>query len=398
MASLAAHVLTTPHSGIRRMLDLALAADDPLMLVGGDPNFTTPDHIIAAAAEAARGGATGYAPGAGLPALREAASRKARERNGVDATAEQVTVTAGGCGGLYTALSLLLEPGSELLVPDPGWSNYPAMAHVLHARAVGYPLLREEGFSLDPERLAALVTPRTRAIVLNSPGNPTGAVESAERLRAVLALAERHDLWVVSDECYDELVFEGVHVSTAALGGADRVITVFTCSKSYAMTGWRVGYVVSPAAFAEQLGLQQEPVHSCASTISQHAALAALRGPQACVGAMRDAYRERRDLAIDVLAAAGVGYVRPRGAFFLMVDIAPTGIDSWTFCRRLLEEEGVALVPGVAFGRCGEGFVRVSLAAAPEKVVEGVRRLAGLVTRTSPEGAGSAAPAQSPVA
>jgi aspartate aminotransferase len=363
------------------MAEIAATVEDPLMLVGGDPNFTTPAHIIDGAAAAAHRGATGYAPGAGIQPLREAIAEKVRRRNGIEVDAEQVVVTTGGCGGLFTSLLLMLDPGDELLVPDPGWSNYPAMAHVLHARAIGYGLDPADGFSLDPDRLAALVTPRTRAILVNTPGNPTGAVETADRLRALLAIAEQHDLWVISDECYDELIFEGRHVSTATLGGAERVVTVFTFSKSYAMTGWRVGYVVGPADFARQLALHQEPVISCASIVSQHGALAALAGPQDCVAEMASAYRDRRDAAIAELDAQGVGYVRPRGSFFLMADVAPAGLPSWDFARRLLEEERVAVVPGAAFGPGGEGYVRLSLAAAPEAVREGARRVAGLVAR-----------------
>jgi aspartate aminotransferase len=304
---------------------------------------------------------------------------KVRTRNGLAAAVADVCVTTGGCGGLFTSLMLVLAPGDEVLIPDPGWSNYPAMAHVLHATAVGYPLDAAVGFALDPDALAARVTSRTRAIIVNSPGNPTGAVEGAERLRAVLEIAERHDLWVISDECYDELVFEGAHVSTASLGHADRVVSVFTFSKSYAMTGWRVGYVVAPAAFTRQLTLHQEPVVSCASTVSQHAALAALRGPQDCVQAMATAYRERRDAAMAELDEYELGYVRPAGSFFLMADVSPAGLPSWELARRLLETARVAIVPGAAFGPGGEGFVRISLAAAPELVAEGSRRIARLV-------------------
>ena len=381
MPLLAPQVILTPHSGIRRMTELAASVDDPLMLVGGDPNFATPVHIVDAAAAAARAGATGYAPGAGIPALREAVAEKVRLRNGYDAEVDNVCVTTGGCGGLFTTLLLLLEPGDEVLVPDPGWSNYPAMAHVLHAKAVGYPLDRNDGFSIDPDALTARITSRTRAILVNSPGNPTGTVESAERLRAVLELAERHDLWVISDECYDELIFEGRHVSSATLGHESRIISVYTLSKSYAMTGWRVGYVVAPAGFSRQLALHQEPVVSCASTISQHAALAALEGPQDCVTTMTSAYRARRDSAMAELDRLGVDYVRPRGAFFLMADVSAVGSDSWDICRRLLEEEHVAVVPGAAFGPGGEGFVRISLAAAPDVVAEGARRIAAFVDR-----------------
>jgi aspartate aminotransferase len=381
MPQLAPRVLTTPHSGIRRMVDIALQADNPITLLSGDPNFTTPQHIIDAAAEAAGAGATGYTTGIGLPVLREAIVERLQRCHGIRATVDEVCITTGGCGGLFTSLLLVLEPGDEVLVPDPGWSNYPAMAHALSATAIGYPLDPASGLSLDPEGIAARITPRTRAVIVNTPGNPTGTVETADRLEALLELADRHDLWVISDECYDDLVFEGRHVSTTTLTESDRVLSVFTFSKSYAMTGWRVGYVVGPADFIDLLGLHQEPVVSCASHISQRAALAALRGPQDCVAEMRSAYRERRDSAAAELDERGVGYVRPRGGFFVMADISETGLDSWTFCRRLLDEENVAVVPGAAFGANGEGFVRISLAVAPDAVALGTRKLAGFVDR-----------------
>lgn len=374
-------VLTTPHSGIRRMIEIAVQAPSPIMLLGGDPNFTTPDHIIEGAAAAARAGATGYAPGGGIPPLREAIVEKVRERNGAPCTLEQVVVTTGGCGGLFTSLMQMLEPGSEVLIPDPGWSNYPAMAHVLNAVAVGYPLDPDRDMRVDVSALERLVTERTRAVIVNSPGNPTGAVETDTNLRAILEVARRHDLWVVSDECYDELVFDGRHASMAALGDEERVVTVFTFSKSYAMTGWRVGYVVAPPEFANLLSLHQEPVVSCASMISQHGALTALRGPQDCVQEMVAAYRDRRAMAAGELDRRGVPYVWPAGGFFLMVDVSAAGMDSWTFCRGLLDETDVALVPGLAFGACGEGYARVSLASADEHVSEGMRRLAEFVDR-----------------
>ena len=381
MPELSPRVLTTPHSGIRRMFDIALKADDPIMLLSGDPNFTTPAHIIDAAAEAARSGATGYTIGIGLPGLRGAIAEHLERCHGIHVGADEVCITTGGCGGLFTSLLLVLEPGDEVLVPDPGWSNYPAMAHALSATGVPYPLDPAAGLSLDPDGIAVRITPRTRAIIVNTPGNPTGTVETADRLLAVLELAERHDLWVISDECYDDLVFEGRHVSTATLTESERVLGVFTFSKSYAMTGWRVGYVVGPAEFVEHLGLHQEPVVSCASQVSQRAALAALQGPQDCIAEMRSAYRERRDSAAAELDAHNVGYIRPSGGFFVMADVSETGLDSWTFCRRLLAEENVAVVPGAAFGANGEGFVRISLAAAPDAVTLGTRKLAEFTGR-----------------
>lgn len=380
MPALAPQILTTPHSGIRRMVEMAGTVDEPLLLVSGDPNFATPPHIVAGAAAAAYGGATGYAPAAGIAPLREAIVDKVRNVNGFEVAVEQVCVTTGGCGGLFTTMLILLEPGDEILVPDPGWSNYPAMAHSLRARAIGY-RLDAATFALEPAAIEAMITPRTRAIVVNSPGNPTGTIETEPRLRAVLDIARRHDLWVISDECYDQLVFEGRHVSMATLGGAERLITVFTFSKSYAMTGWRVGYVVGPREFIRQLALHQEPVTSGASTISQHAALTALRGPQECVGEMTAAYRARRDVAAAELDEFGVPYVRPTGGFVLMADITPTGLASWDASAALLREERVAVVPGAAFGAHGEGYVRISLAVADAVVAEGTRRLARFVDR-----------------
>jgi aspartate/methionine/tyrosine aminotransferase len=238
-------------------------------------------------------------------------------------------------------------------------------------------------WSLDPARLEAAITPRTKAVLVNSPGNPTGAVETPARLAAVLEIAERHDLWVVSDEAYDELVFEGRHTSTAALGGAERVISIFSFSKTYAMTGWRVGYVVGPTEFIRQLSLHQEPVVSCASTVAQHAALAALLGPQECVTEMVNAYRARRDFLQVQLDELGCSYHSPQGSFFLMMDIRATGLGSWEFARKLLEEERVAVVPGAAFGDGGEGFVRITLAASEDALTKGAARIGAMMQRMS---------------
>lgn len=366
----------TPHSGIRRMLEHARDVESPLMLVNGDPNFTTPLHIIDAAARAARAGATGYAPGAGLPALREELADKVRRVNGFTLSPEQVCVTTGACGGLYTTLLLLAGAGDEVLVPDPGWSNYAAIVHTLGATAVPYPLRPDAGWTLDVAALEAMVTSRTRVILVNTPSNPTGSVESAENLTKLLEVAERHDLWLLADEAYDELVFDGKGFSAASLGAEDRVLTVFSLSKTYAMTGWRVGYVTGPAAFIRELTLHQEPVVSCASTISQHAALAALRGPQDCVHEMVAAYARRRRAVADALTVADVPFVLPSGGFFMMVDIRRSGRGSWDYALDLLRRYGVGTVPGVAFGNAGEGFLRITLAASDDVLDEGIQRLA----------------------
>jgi aspartate/methionine/tyrosine aminotransferase len=372
--------LTMPHSAIREMGVLAAAYPDALHLQAGDPDFVTPPHVIEAAAQAARAGFTKYTPSGGLAGLRELCAAKVRERNGIACETEQVVVTTGGCGGLYTSLAIVLDEGDEVLVPDPGWANYPPIVHALGGVPVFYPLVPERGWEPDSDRLAAAVTPRTRVLLVNTPGNPTGAVYDAGVLQGLLELAARHDLWVISDECYDEILFEGVHVSLATLGDPGRVFSVFSCSKSYAMTGWRIGYTVAPSGLGPTLVKAQEPVVGNASSVSQKGAEAALAGPQACVAAMRDAYRARRDAACAQLDALGVGYVRPRGAFYLMVDVSAAG-DSLAFAKRLLADEHVAVVPGSAFGPSGEGFVRVSLSCAPEVIEEGLRRLAACLQR-----------------
>lgn len=375
MPDLLKHILHTPHSGIRRMLEYAREVPSPVMLVSGDPNFTTPGHIIDAAAEAAHAGMTGYSPGDGLLELREEVARKLMERNEIEADVDQVCITTGACGGVFTSLMMLLGPGDEILLPDPGWSNYAAMVHVLGATARPYPLRAENGWTADVEEIEAAIGPHTRVLLLNSPGNPAGGVESEAKIQALLEVAARHNLWVVSDEAYDQLYFQQRPTSAAAVGDPSRVVSVFSFSKTYAMTGWRVGYVTGPKEFVRQLSLHQEPVVSCASTVSQCAALAALRGPQDCVQEMVSAYRRRRDLAAYELTAGGIPFALPLGSFFLLVDIRSSGLDSWDFARRLLQDEQIATVPGVAFGDGGEGYVRLTLAAAEESIHRGVQAL-----------------------
>jgi aspartate aminotransferase len=266
------------------------------------------------------------------------------------------------------------------------------MALAAGVTPVPYRLDRAADFALDPEAVEARVGPRTRAILVNSPSNPTGAVATRSALEEVVEVAGRHGLWVVSDECYEDIVFEGEHTSPAALGDRERVVSVFSFSKSYAMTGWRVGYVVAPSEVVRAIVKAQEPVVSSASTVSQKAAEAALLGPRDAVDAMRAAYRARRDLALSLLDERGVGYARPQGAFYLMVDVAAAEEPSEAFALRLLRERHVAVVPGSAFGEGGEGMVRVSLAASEDAIRLGLDGLAAelrpssSVARTAAQG------------
>jgi aspartate/methionine/tyrosine aminotransferase len=358
------------------MMDLALGTAGALRLDVGDPDFPTPAHIAAAAARAAADGFTHYGPSAGLGSLRELAAAKVEERNGFACSPDQVVVTTGGCGALFATFLALLDPGDEVLIPDPGWTHYVPMARAVSAVPMPYRLERAEGFEPDFDALRKRIGKRSRLIVINSPGNPTGAVFSRETVVSVLELAQKYGLWVVADECYDELVLEGAHVSARAVGDAEHVVSVFSFSKTYAMTGWRVGYLVAPRALAPVLAHVQEPVVSCPSTVAQKAAEAALAGPQEPVAWMRAAYRRRRDIALERLGSYGISCVRPRGAFYVMVDVSNAAEPSESFARRLLEERRVAVVPGSAFGEGGEGMVRVSLAASDDAVETGVERLA----------------------
>jgi len=369
-------VARLPRSGIRGIMELALQLEDVVRLEIGDPDFPTPSHIVDAAAAAARGGFTHYSPGVGLASLRELIAEKVHDRNGFGCTPDEVIVTTGACGGLFSTFLALLDTGDEVLLPDPGWTTMTPMALAAGVTPVPYALDRMNAFALDPTAVEARIGPRTRAVVVNSPGNPTGAVATREALESVLELAARHGLWLVSDECYEDIVFDGEHVSPAALGDRERVVSVFSFSKTFAMTGWRVGYVVAAPDVVRALVKAQEPVVSGASTISQKAAEAALLGPRDAIEEMRAAYRRRRDLALAILDEHRVGYARPGGAFYVMVDIGTAGEPSEAFALRLLHEQRVAVSPGAAFGESGEGMVRVSLAAADDAVEAGLERLA----------------------
>ncbi len=369
------------HSGIREIGNLAIKRPDVIRLEVGQPDFPTPPHIVAAAKSAMDGGWTGYTPTAGLPSLRERIAAKLQRVNGITADPEtEITIGPGGVGVIAALMGALVEPGDEVLLPDPGWPNYRLMTTWSDTRAVYYPCPPELGFGPDVERLAALVTPRTKVLVVNSPNNPTGAVYGLDVQRALLEVAERHGLWVISDECYDELVFDGEYRSLATVG-SDRVLSAYTFSKSYAMTGWRIGYATGARAVLDGAVKVLESNSSCVSTISQKAAEAALDGPQDCVGEMRDAYRRRRDQACARLEEHGLLLARPSGAFYVMADVSAAGTDSRSFAIRFLDEAGVSVAPGTAFGEVGAHAVRISLASSEADLAEGISRLASALGR-----------------
>ncbi|MGB3904847.1 MAG: pyridoxal phosphate-dependent aminotransferase [Anaerolineae bacterium] len=366
-------------SGIREIMDLAQRMPDVVHLEVGEPGFPTPQHIVQAAQRAMEEGFTKYTPNAGLLSLREQVVVKLATVNGLEASVENVVVTTGAVGGLATALMAILEPGEEVLIPDPAWPNFEMMVTCSHGIARYYPLSQENGFWPQIELLEDVVTPACKAIIVNSPSNPTGAVFPAELVEALVDFAVRHDLYLVADEVYEQLVFGAEHVSPGIFDLDGRVVGVHSFSKTYAMTGWRVGYTVAAQSVSGYIAKLQEPFFSCASSVSQKAAEAALLGSQDCVAEMRKQYQEHRDLATRLLTDAGLAFVKPQGTFYTLVDISPFNTESYVFAKRLLQDAGVAVAPGRTFGPSGDGYVRVSLAPTAGEIREGLTRLASFV-------------------
>lgn len=387
-------------SGIRTLMELAMRDPEAIRLEIGEPDVPTPAHVVAAAGRDAAAGHTGYTSSTGTPELRAALADKVRWVNGLDVTAADVVVTHGAMHGLAMAINALTGPGDAILLPDPEFPNWRMAAVAAGTDVVTYPAHAANGFVPTLEDIAAAITPATKVIVVCSPNNPTGAMYPADLLAGVVELARERDLWVFSDECYEAITFGAPHVSPAAFDTDGRVLTFFSFSKTYAMTGWRLGYVVSrDPGVIDLLGQVAEATVACPSSVSQRAALAALTGPQDDVVAAVASYRERRDAAVALLAARGVASIEPQGAFYLMVDVSPATTDSEAFALRLLDERHVAVSPGSAFGAAGEGMVRVSLASERSALLEGLDRLADLVqdwaTVTVPEDVDQAVPADS---
>ncbi|HKI91724.1 MAG TPA: aminotransferase class I/II-fold pyridoxal phosphate-dependent enzyme [Gaiellaceae bacterium] len=378
MRSIATAVGALRRSGIREMMDSAASLDGVLHLEIGEPDFPTPSHIVDAVVRALASGDVKYTLSRGTPELRALLAEKLRERNRIDVPPEAIVVTSGGTPAVYGALAALLDPGDGVLLPDPGWPSAEMAATLLGARPLHYRLTPESGYQPDLEQLEALA-PQARLLVLNTPSNPTGAVFGRELLERLLGLAQRHDLTVLSDEVYEEIVFDADHVSIGSLGDPDRVVSVFSFSKSYAMTGWRVGYVVAPLEVAEAIVKVQEAIVACPSWPGQKAAEAALTGPQDAVAAMRAAYRTRRDVAVAALEREGLLLAVPQGAFYVMVDVSALSDDTYAIARTLLHGQRVAVAPGESFGPNGGGAVRLSLASSEEVVAEAIERIARAV-------------------
>jgi aminotransferase len=372
-----------PVSPIRRMFDLTPRVPGAVSLAVGEPGFPTPPHIVEAACQALRDGFTKYSPNPGYLDLREAIAEKLERVNGyrVD-PATEVFVTVGAMQALALTFLVALDPGDEVLLTDPSYTNFEATITLAGGRSVFVATDPARGYLPHVEDVAAAITPRTRAILVNSPANPTGAVYPRDLLHAIAELCVRHDLLLVSDETYAALTYGDIRtVSPASFPGlGDRTVSIYSFSKEYAMTGWRIGYVAGPARMLEVMAPVQEAMASCVNAATQRAALAALRGPQECVEAMRRAYEGRRDLTVERLRRMpGVRCPVPDGAFYAFPDVRAVTHDTGALAERLLFDHRVVVSPGEAFGPRSGGFLRLSYAASDADVAEGLARLeAGL--------------------
>ena len=360
---------------------LKAAGYDVVALAGGDPDFDTPDFITAAAFQAIENGATHYpAPMKGITPLLEAIAAKMQTDNGVSVKpGSDIVVTPGGKWALFLALSAILNPGDEVLYLEPVWVSYPPMIALAGGTPVAVTLSADDNFRITADQLRAKVTPRTKALMVNSPNNPTGRVITQEELDAIVAVALEHDLYVISDEIYETVIFDGrKHLSPAAVAGmAERTLTINGLSKSHAMTGWRLGWLAGPTPIMKLATQMNSQTVSSAANFTMHAAVAALKGPKEVTRAMCAEYQQRRDFMVPALnAIPGVECLDIEGAFYLFPRFPNSRRSSAELAEVLIEKAGIASVPGGAFGKSGEGHVRFTIATAMKELEKAVEKLA----------------------
>ena len=380
---LARHVIGLKPSGIRTFFDIVATMKDVISLGIGEPDFVTPEPIIEAGIKALHAGETHYTSNAGLLELRQAITEHIYKTYGVEYNPlTEAIVTVGVSEALYLTMTALLNPGEEVIIPTPCFVSYQAEVILAGGVPVEVATFVKDGFQVEPDRLEAAITPHTKAILLGYPNNPTGAVYAREVLLEIARIAEKHDLIIISDELYDQLVYGVQHVCFPSLPGMqNRTILLGGFSKNYAMTGWRAGFACGPADIINGLVRIHQYTIMSAPTMSQIAALEAIQHGQKFVDHMRDEYDRRRRLIVAGLNQLGLPTFEPQGAFYAFPNVAITGMDDETFAQKLLEEERVAVVPGSSFGAGGEGFVRCSYATAYEKIEEALRRMQDFMHR-----------------
>ncbi len=360
---------------------------DVCSMAAGEPDFDTPRAIKDACIQALNDGKVYYTPASGLPELRKMVAKKFTEENHIPCTFEQVVVAPGAKFSVFSAVAALCGPGDEVIIPAPYWLSYPEMVHTTGAKVVVVETRAEDNFELDPAALEAAVTERTKLLILTTPSNPTGAVYAKSRLEAIAAVAVKHNFMVLADEIYEKLVYDAdkPHVSIASLSEAirERTITVNGFSKTYSMTGWRVGYLTAPLWLTKRIIAFQSHTTSNVTTFAQYGAMAALAGKAAQeVETMRQAFAARRDLIYKLVSAIPqIKCLRPQGAFYLLCDVSAFGLGSNDFCTRLLEEEKLAAIPCASFG--AEGMIRLSYACSEANIRQAAERLAAFVAKLS---------------
>lgn len=370
-------------SSIRKMFNLAAKIDGVINLGIGEPDFDTPPNIVDAAVKAMHSGATHYTSNVGNKDLREAVSEKVSRENGLVTNPDkEIIITTGAMGGLFLSLQSIIDRGDEVIIPVPSWPNY--INQVIMAGGVPVFLNTDfySDFIIDPDRLSELITPRTKAVMISTPANPTGAVVFKESLEMLASIVLKHDLFVISDEVYEYFIWDGTrHTSIASLPGMkDRTITINSLSKAYAMTGWRIGYTVAPPFITETMVKLQENVYACVNSIAQAAAFEALTGTQEHLRRMIGEYGKRRDFMLAGLASInGFKVFKPQGAFYIVVDIGALDISSDVFALKLLMDKKVCLVPGSSFGDCGTEYVRISYANRMDALERAVQCLEAFV-------------------
>lgn len=366
-------------SSIRKMFNMAQGMDDLISFALGEPGFTAADNIVEAACNAIKEGKTHYSVNAGLLELRQALSKTMEKKKGVYYNPDtEIMVTTGGVEALYLSFKVILNPGDEVLVGSPYFPNYIGQIEMADAVVKEVDLLEEDGFQYNVENLRNAITDKTKAILINSPSNPTGSVTSEAILRDIAKLCIEKDLYLITDEVYQDFIYgDNKYFSIASCEGMkERTVIVDSFSKTYAMTGWRCGIILGPEAIVSQMVKIQENVVSCVNTPTQVAAIAALEGPQETLEYMIKQYDINRKLVIDeVNSIEGLSCVIPQGAFYAFINIKETGMTSEEFSIRLLQEGKVVVIPGSGFGHAGEGYVRISYVSSKEETIEGLRRI-----------------------
>ena len=370
-------IAAVPPSGIRRFFDIAATMDDVISLGIGEPDFGTPEPIVQAGIEALKRGETHYSSNSGLMELRRAIAEHLDRMYGQTYNPEsEVLVTVGVSEALHLALAATLDPGDEVIIPHPCFVSYAPEVVFAGGTPVVIPTTVEHDFQVTAEAIREAITPRTKALLISYPNNPTGAVMRRERMDEIAAVAKQHDLLVISDEVYDRLVYGVEHVCFPSLPGMyERTVLLQGFSKAYAMTGWRIGFMAAPCGILDTMRKVHQYTIMCASTVAQYAALTALQEGEPYVQEMVAEYDRRRRLIVDGLNEIGLKCFEPQGAFYAFPSIEITGMDGTEFAETLLHEEKVAVVPGHAFGKAGEGYVRCSYATAYEKIEEALERL-----------------------